>query len=181
MVSSMKSSRVVFLLLILVAVFQVFLYRDQLPERVASHFDGQGNPNGFMPRQGLLAFHLGLVAFLAAIFLFLPAVLLRIPNALINLPRKDYWLAPERREATLRRMGADMTWFGVATLAFLLVVEQLVFQANVPGGTGKLPSVPFWIALGSYLLFTTVWMVPLLLRYLRVPPDQASRPGTSSP
>src|SRR6266568_3055820 len=73
---------------------------EHLPERVATHFDGAGHPNGWMSRSALLkggaAFGLAfplLVVGICALVRFLPA-------AAINLPRKEYWLAPERRGET---------------------------------------------------------------------------------
>ena len=41
---------------------------NELPQRMASHFDAAGRANGWMPRDTALYFDLGLLVFLAAVF-----------------------------------------------------------------------------------------------------------------
>jgi Protein of unknown function (DUF1648) len=41
---------------------------DQLPARMASHFDGAGHANGWMPREESLSYTLGFMAFVLAVF-----------------------------------------------------------------------------------------------------------------
>lgn len=165
----MNASRTVFLLCVLLAAFQTVYYYDQTPPVMASHFDGQGHPNGSMTKSGFFGLHLGIVALMTLVFLVLPAILPHIPIALINLPRKDYWLAPERKDATLQRMSGQLTWFGCATLVFLIGVMELVIRANLPGANGTLPSDILWGMLVVFLAFTAVWTVTLVVRHFRVP------------
>ena len=40
------------------------------------------------------------------------AVLPRMMTSAINIPNRDYWLAPARREATLRYIEAHAYWLG---------------------------------------------------------------------
>lgn len=165
----MKFPRLLLLSLVLVAAGQVVLRYDAVPERLASHFDGRGNPNGFLSRPMFFALHLGLVGVMALIFLGLPRLLPRIPHGLINLPRKDYWLAPERSAATLEDMSRKLAWFGCASIAFLIYIEELVIQANLPGAEGRVEPVWLWGGLAAYLVFLVLWLVPLLLHYCRAP------------
>ena len=46
------------------------------------------------------------------------------------LPNKDFWLAPVRRDHTLAVFRIQMAWFACALLTFLIVVNQLVYNAN---------------------------------------------------
>ena len=41
---------------------------DELPARMATHFDANGQPNGWMSREAALYFALGLTAFMLVIF-----------------------------------------------------------------------------------------------------------------
>jgi hypothetical protein len=49
-------------------VLRYWLVWDQLPMRLATHFDINGRPNGWMSRQASLVFALGLTAFMLVIF-----------------------------------------------------------------------------------------------------------------
>ncbi|HZN59097.1 MAG TPA: DUF1648 domain-containing protein [Planctomycetota bacterium] len=165
----MKAVRILFLVTALLAVLQAFYYYPQLPENLASHFDGQGRPNGFMTRGVFLIFHLGVVLLLTFVFLAVPLAIHKLPSRWINLPRKDYWLAPERREATLSDMTVQLTRFGIASLIFLMAVMQITIRANLPGGGARVSPSLLWGLIGVYALYLIVWLVPLLVRYGRPP------------
>jgi uncharacterized membrane protein len=165
----MRAARTTFLILLLVSGFQILHYYPRLPEQVASHFDGSGEANGFQSRPMFLAFHAGSIVLLSVVFLLVPALLHRIPPALINMPRKDYWLAPERRESSMALLAALLTWFGVASLALTTVVIELVLRANLPGGSGRLSAVLLWALLGAYFLFVGIWLFVVFTRFRRIP------------
>jgi uncharacterized membrane protein len=153
--------------MVLASGAQILWYQSRLPERLASHFDGAGNPNGYMSKTTFFGFHLAAIGVLTAVFLLLPALLRYVPSSLINLPNKDYWLAPERRKETLAHLSGRLTGFGAVTLALLAIVMELVIRANLPGSDGKLPSKPMWILLGAYAVFLILWLIPTITHYSR--------------
>jgi uncharacterized membrane protein len=92
----MSKYQIALLILVLVAVVQFTYYYPRLPEMVASHFDGEGRPNGCMPKNEFFKMFAVITALIIGIFLLLPKLIKRVPPSMINLPNKDYWLAPER-------------------------------------------------------------------------------------
>jgi uncharacterized membrane protein len=145
------TSRTVRGVLLALVVVQIAWYWPRLPATVASHFDGSGRPNGWLSKEMFLAVYAGVVALLAVVF----SAARFIPTSLWNLPNRGYWLAPERRAATVARFGDAMAWFANATLALVLVTFELAFRANLPGGTFAAP--PMWLFLAVYLVFTGGW------------------------
>ena len=83
--------------LMVVSVVQHVWYFPQLPERVATHFGIDGQPNDWMSRTAatllLAAVQLGVPLFLVGV----TSLARRMPNSMINIPHKDYWLHPDRR------------------------------------------------------------------------------------
>ena len=71
-------------------------YWPALPERVASHFDGAGRPNGWSSKESFVGLMLGMTVFHAALFLGIEQLVRRAPAKWINLPHKEEWLAPAR-------------------------------------------------------------------------------------
>ena len=70
-----------------------------LPERIASHFANGGAANGWMSRDAYVVIVLAMATLLP---LFIVAMMARLPRMnprRIRLPHRDYWLAPERRDA----------------------------------------------------------------------------------
>jgi serine/threonine-protein kinase len=135
---------------------RVALSFDRLPARMATHFDLAGKPNGFQSREGFVWTAALLSVLLLALFAVLPALLARLPVRFINLPNKDYWLAPERRAETIRRMAAMCDWLACATIALLVGVFELVMRANL---AQRPLGFQLWILLPSYHLFVLFWIV----------------------
>ena len=162
----MRISVMVWLALMAAAVFQAAYFIPQMPDPVASHFDGSGQADGFMSRSGFAAFHVILMASMGLLFPGIAWTIKFFPTGMINLPHRDYWLAPERREASLRFVADTMIWFGSATMVFLIWLMQMTINSNI-SGTNQLPMGPFWLALVGYLAFTAIWILALYRRFPR--------------
>jgi len=144
------------LLLGLVAV-QIAWYSPRLPHVITSHFDVAGRPNGWMSREAFVGVYVGVVLLLTVVF----SGIRFVPPSLLNLPNKEYWLAPERRAATVTRVAGELTSFANATLVLVLATFELAFRANLPGGT--FAAEVMWVVLGVYLVF----IVARLVRFVR--------------
>lgn len=134
-----------------------------LPARVASHFDLAGNPNAWQPKGVFVALQAGVVLLLGTL-LALNGRMMRASTDRMNLPHKEYWLAPERREATLRWLEAAMRWFGAATFTLLFDVFTQVLRMNL-GLSRRLDHAGVSVAL--FAAFGLVWTVRLLRRFAR--------------
>jgi uncharacterized membrane protein len=157
------SMRTLLLILPIAACIHIACYYAQLPDRVASHFGPSGEADGWMSKSAFAAFYIGVMLFQATVFGGIGALLRRTPNDLINLPNKEYWLAPERREETLRGIAESLSSFGVATMVLLIAVMHTVILANI-SGTFRLGNV-VWYYFVAYFAYTIVWTVNLIRRY----------------
>ncbi|MEZ5344543.1 MAG: DUF1648 domain-containing protein [Pyrinomonadaceae bacterium] len=156
------------LLIILVIAFcaHCSYYYPLLPPTLASHFDGHGNPNGWMSKPYFFALEGVLLGIMIAISLLMPKILEKSPNKWINLPNREYWLAEERKPFTIEMIGRYHEWFSAALLVLFIAVNQLVFQANIV--KQPLPSGPMWTLLISFFVFVGVWLV-MFYRKFRIP------------
>ena len=168
-----RALKLLFVLTVLLAVAQAFWHHAHLPLRVATHFDAAGRPNGWMSRDANLGFQAGLALFLGALFGGIGALTRRLPDSMINLPHRDYWLAPERRAATLAWVGSMAHALGIVVVGFFIFVFQQVYAANLTG-TLHLAQMP--LIIGQFVL--VAGLVTALLFRFRRPPD-SSRPGKS--
>ncbi|GDY19923.1 hypothetical protein LBMAG56_12680 [Verrucomicrobiota bacterium] len=153
--------------MLLITALQVASYAPRLPEKLATHFDAAGRANGWMSKEGFFVFHVALLGLFGAVFGLLPRWLGRIPNSLINLPHKNYWLAPERRAASLADVADAMAFLGALTLVFLAIIGELTLRANLlpePRLGGEI-----WWLLGGYGVVLVLWIIRLLRRFPRPP------------
>lgn len=161
----MEIPRRILWLLATAAAAQIAWYYPQLPETMASHFDGAGRPDAWMSKDGFFLLYAGMVALQLAIFGGALALLRRVPDRLFNLPHRDYWLAPERRDRTLDYLESWGLWFGCAVLALLLGIFQLAIGSNL--SQQGLPVAAVQVLLGAFLVFSSVASVRLLLHFAR--------------
>lgn len=112
----MKSSYgAAFVLLLLYAFFLGYWAWSgtQLPDRLATHFNGSGEPNGWMSRSASQTFML-VFGFLFPLFIILVCSATRfLPVSLINIPNRQYWLAPERRIEASNYLFRQSLWLAV--------------------------------------------------------------------
>ena len=85
----MRLSRMILFFLIGVFVSQCVYYYPNLPEIMASHFDGAGRPNDWMSKQSFFLLEVVILGFIILEFTFLPWIIGKMPNRLINMPNKE--------------------------------------------------------------------------------------------
>ena len=170
----MERARNIFLISFGVVLLQLAIYYPQMPPVLASHFDGAGQPNGWMTRNVFFAFWLGMMGILAVSFLWLPAKAWSYRTQKWSLPNLEYWLAPIRKQETIEFLHARVLWFGVMNNGFMLAIGQLVFEANL-NAAPVLDGVVTWLLIG-YFAYTIVWLILLFAHFARVPHGGASRP-----
>ena len=101
-----------------------------LPEPVAVHFDGQGQPDGWMSRTTHVLFMALFVVLMMGLFLALPALTRGRGSRWLSIPKREQWLTPANRP----RLDALLADFGhrcaVLMGAFLLALQALLVDAN---------------------------------------------------
>jgi uncharacterized membrane protein len=141
---------------------------DGLPERFASHFGPSGRPDAFMPRGTFMTLMGAVGGGTVLLLCVLPQLLRFVPTRLINLPNRDYWLAPERRDRSLARLGNLLGWLGAATGVLFAGVMELAIRANL-AQTG-LDMGAFGIAMALYVA-TVIGVLVALVWQFRLPLD----------
>jgi hypothetical protein len=108
-------------------VAQAVYYYPQLPTNVATHFNFHGNADGWGTKGVLTGVMMIATVFLSGLMLVMGYAVSQTPAA---------------------AFGPYMLWFAVATAAFLLVIANLSFRANLTA-TQSMGSAPLY-AIGAY-------------------------------
>jgi uncharacterized membrane protein len=143
---------------------------ERLPARMATHFGPSGAADGWMTRTGFVLFSVVVGGGVTSLLLSGGSWLRLVPPEMVNLPYASYWMAPERREAGLRRVGDWMAWFGVLLAAMMVAVDELVLRANL-GGDVALNGRLFTGLLLGFLTLVAGWLAAF---YWRLRPPRAS-------
>ncbi len=169
-VQAVMTSRLVptILLVLLLSGYLALVYGSAalLPERVATHFGLNGEPDGWMSQSAYLNF---IAAMGVALPLFIVAIsfLSRFfPVGFVNVPHKEFWLAPGQREESQEFLFDRSLWLACLMVAFFAALHYttLVANRNVPV---RLPAQFFFAVLGVFLLGIAVWVISLYRRFPR--------------
>ena len=153
----------------LCAIFGAFLAwsATQLPDQVATHFGLSGYADKWSTRESAII----LMACLGLLLPLVPAVMsfaLRyLPVDFINIPHREYWLAPERREATYGFFSRYLLWLSCLLVCFVMGMHWLTIQAHHQFPV-RLPPGAFVAILAGFLVAVAMWAVRLI-RHFRFP------------
>jgi uncharacterized membrane protein len=138
-------------LLTMAGICQHVWYWPQLPPTVATHFRVDGSPDDWMSKGNATAVLLGIQVAFPWLLVNLVRFIGVLPNSMINIPYREYWLASDRRSATLAWLGGFLAWIAVATALLMIALAHFTFRANV--GSSALENGPFMVFVGAYLVF----------------------------
>ena len=130
-----------------------------LPDRVATHFNISGRPDSWSSNLMNTIFFSATFILFNLLFLGIVQLLKKIPVSLINMPNREYWFAPERRPATVVKIGGFMAEFNFFTNLFIAGLLLLTFYANRTAQ--PLPLIPMIALLALFLLFVVGWIIHL--------------------
>ncbi len=153
---ALRTARWVFAILVLASLALPLYYYPQLPERTASHFNLSGKADAWDSRTVFVATQMGITGFLALVTLGILWLIRHTPAQWINIPHKEYWLAPERKEGTYRRIEFFLLWIMNLTYLLLLTMFYLIILFNLKRlvlstGYFLFPLVLYFLGMGIIL------------------------------
>lgn len=149
--------RRIFFALVALAILQTVYYFPQMPDVIASHFDGGGAPNAWSGRIGFFGLYLAMIALLILVFVLVPKWTERRINFAKNIPNHEYWLAPERIAETRAYFRAQMMQMGVLHLLLAVFVMELAIRANF--ATPPRIDDSIYAALLLYFVLLIAWLI----------------------
>ena len=148
-----KYSFVVIGLVYAAMVAQTSFFYSRLPGTLASHFDFSGNPNGSLDKFWFFAFYFLLQVGLTVALWYLSKLCRLVPKKWISIPNKEFWLRSDTRHRFFALNEATMIWIAAFTGLMLLLMAQLIFDANL----ANIPVNPSAILLTVLLYLCSVF------------------------
>jgi len=123
----MRFGKIFFFIMLLLCIFETARLWFLAPAQMASHFNYQGSPDGFMPKMQFFASQVQVALVVIGLGLLMQVLVLVTPVKWINTPNREYWLAPEHRD----EMVENLSSFGFALFGAILLVVQVGFELSV--------------------------------------------------
>lgn len=150
--------RLLFVLALVVVPVLIAATSSGLPDRVATHFGTGGFANGWMTRDGYLAFMVAMTTLLPLVVVAMTGLFPGMALAKYRIANADYWLAPQRRQATRDWLIDNACAMGIVLTLFFAAMHMLLIEANavVPA---ELPGPPFVALLAGFIVAVIAWVV----------------------
>lgn len=135
-----------------------------LPSSVATHFNINNQPDGWMTRNAYLLLILTLLITIPSTISVGISILSKKFCHLINLPNRDYWLAPPRLSQSLDFLAAHGHRLGRLVIVLMLGLHYVVLVAN-RAEPPALPQPWFIAILLGFVLALGMWVLALYRRF----------------
>lgn len=168
-----------YLLLLLLGLWNWAHVYPQLPAMMASHFNARGVANGWAPKSAFFGIMAVCVCLSAFVGFIVPRTIASRPPEKLHLPNKDYWFAPEHCDETWRFIRAQIAWFACALLFVFLFGTSQAINANLPT-VGYFNSQAMLAVMVSFGLFCAIWLALFLRHFYNVPPSFPTSHSQSS-
>jgi len=137
-----------------------------LPERMATHFDASGQPNGWGSRTSAVILQ-GVVGLVLPLMIAAAFCIIRwVPPQKINVPRRDFWFAPERRIETCNHLARQGLWLASLMVGLQATVWYQLIQSNstrVP----HLSSASFLVTIAVFGAAMIIWVISFFRHFAK--------------
>jgi uncharacterized membrane protein len=149
--------RIAFVVLLVLVAAVIVSTSGTLPDRVATHFGAGGLANGFMSRDGYIAF---MLAFAVLLPIFVAAMTGMVPRMIGNtrhIQHYNYWFAPARHDASVARLGSHACLAGCLLVLFVGGLHFVILDANAQT-PARMAESTFFVMMALFLVGIAVWI-----------------------
>ena len=163
--SSRRARSLVSLICLMVFSVTFVIYTSYyLPGNVATHFNVNNEPDGWMTRNPYLLLILTLlVSIPSVISVGISLLSQRFPH-LVNLPNRDYWLAPTRFNESLDFLAAHGHRLGRLVIVLMTGLHFVVLVAN-RADPPALPQSWLMAIVVGFVFALAMWVLALYRRF----------------
>lgn len=151
-----------------------FIWLGDLPQKLATHFDGAGKANGWMTRQqhGALMLIFGLAV--PGFILGLIWLMRMLPSNLLNVPNPDYWRAPENYPKACAIMLKWAQCLALGELIWITLLNRQIVLANQIKPP-HLAASETWCLAAGFVIMIGVSIFWLMWRFRKTDESSSSR------
>ena len=151
----MKNVKLLWIFSILFLIYQVYSSYSYLPERMATHFDMSGNPNGWSSKNSFFVTWYIMIFLVNGIFYLISKIIHKIPESMINIPNKRYWFeTKERKKESINRVIAILP----GTAFLLNIFWSFIYESILHNNTGMGFNLPVW----GMFVYVAIMMILIL-------------------
>jgi uncharacterized membrane protein len=160
-----RNLTLIWIITLVLLLWQAWGAYDQLPPQVPSHFDFHDQPNGYSDKGSFFRTWLLAILVLNALVPGVRLLLSKVPASTINVPHREYWLATPERRAVLVGKMSNLMAFSITGVNIMLF---LIFRSIVSYTLTRHTGMRLWYPM---LIVPVIVVGPIIyiLRTFRIP------------
>ncbi len=132
---------------------QMAFYYNDLPDKMATHFDINGTPDGWSDKGDFVILMLALIVMLNIMPIVTRTLFNKLPKAFFNIPNKEYWFATEERNKYIHSiLCAMMDGIFAGTNLLFIILMKYTYDVNIYGAS----SMNMWLGITIMLPFVLI-------------------------
>lgn len=137
-----------------------------LPQRMATHFDANGQPNGWMNRFAAVSFQ-GVVGLSIPLIIAVAFCAVRfVSPEKLKVPHRNFWFATGRQAETCTYLSRQGLWLA----SLMIALQSMVWYELIESNSAKIPqlsSLKFLTILGAFGLAMIIWVLRLFRHFAK--------------
>lgn len=139
---------------------------DHLPLRFATHFDANGDADGWMDRTRFRMTMIGIMMALPLFIILITFGVRHLPEQFLNLPNRKFWLSAEHRDETFAIiLDFGLTAAGATLWLFAMLYREVIRANEAPGSS----FAPGWHVFTFPILIIVIGLIRLMAKFNRGP------------
>lgn len=152
----------IWLISLIVVIGQAAFYYNDLPDKMATHFDIKGTPDGWDTKSDFFLIWISIIIMLNIMPIITCTLFDKLPKWLYNIPNRDYWFDTEERKKYIHSvLCVMMDGIFAGTNLFYIILMKYTYDINVYGSS----SINMWLGIVIVILitlFSAIWGVTKL-------------------
>ncbi|RYD22936.1 MAG: DUF1648 domain-containing protein [Verrucomicrobiaceae bacterium] len=148
---------------------------QELPQKMASHFNASGAADGWMSRTPFVALMLAVGLSIPAFILVLLYGIRFLPSGVLNLPNPAYWRVQENYRGACEILFRSALVFAGGFLLWEAAFLHLIVKANKTQPPVLDASQAFLLT-AILLVFACGWIIALVARFMKTGPPAETLP-----
>lgn len=161
-----KLPQIIWAISVVLFIASVFIFAQSLPNRVATHFDATGHPNGWMTRAQYISFFILSGVVFSGFVIGVCYMIRFFPSSTLNVPNKEYWRLPENYSVACDILFSKSFWLAAMGPVWLACLNYSLVQANLTSPP-LLNWAAAWILSVFFIAGTLVWSIFLIMPFMK--------------
>jgi len=156
----------IWIITLIIVLGQAAFYYNDLPNKMATHFDINGTPDGWDTKSDFFLIWISIIIMLNIMSIITRTLFDKLPKWLYNIPNREYWFETKERKKYMHSvLCAMMDGIFAGTNLLFIILMKYTYDINLFDSS----SINMWLGIVIMLpitLFSAIWGIMKLNSFI---------------